>query len=190
MWEPWHLTTLCASTACYRDSFTFLSVYLLLVYLTMLSGCISLERLHWGFHCELLGEAAVTECTRSSWVHAYFWCLIHASVMPVESPMESIITCHISFHTFISLPLFSHIPSKSLLYVHPLVIPLPYLHYNSSGSYFFKTCLDYTANFYSPYFFGMDLSIVNFVSHHFCIFFLWHWNSQPNYKTSDKFCSA
>jgi hypothetical protein len=28
MWEPRHLTTLWTSTACYRDSFTFYTVYI------------------------------------------------------------------------------------------------------------------------------------------------------------------
>jgi hypothetical protein len=39
MWEPQHLTTLWASTACYRDSFTF-TFYYLIIGLCVLGFCV------------------------------------------------------------------------------------------------------------------------------------------------------
>jgi hypothetical protein len=53
--------------------------------------------------------------------------------------MGCLFICYISSPTFISLFRFSHIPSKSLLYIYPVFILLPfalsYLHSNSSFSY-------------------------------------------------------
>jgi hypothetical protein len=66
--------------------------------------------------------------------YAYVWCLIHASVMPIESSSGSLVICYISFH------LYRH-SSSSLLFTLP--------HFSLI---FFRNMPCYTTNFYSPYF--------------------------------------